>query len=72
VEHNAKQYKTCLKCKSSFEFEPEDTFWDEHGTGYSTKLVKCTECGCINVVEYIEDYGMNVNQDSRFYKYSKR
>ena len=72
MEHNAKQYKTCSRCKSLFSFEPDEVFWDEHGTGYSTKLIRCKECNCINVIEHIEDYGMNTNLDLRFYEYSKK
>jgi len=71
VEENVKQYKTCSKCKSLISFKPEETFWDERGSGYSTKLVRCSECGCINVVKHVEDYGLDVNNDSRFYKYTK-
>lgn len=64
--------KTCAKCKETFSFEPEEVFWDERGMGYATKLVRCTECGCINVVKHVEDYGADVNSDLRFYKYSKK
>lgn len=59
---------TCKKCGSSFVFKPDECFWDENGCGYSTKLVHCVECGCVNVVEYIEDYGFSkTNTDRRLY-----
>lgn len=65
-------YCDCKKCKESFKFEPDECWWDEHGFGYSTKLVKCKHCGCINVIKHIEDYGFSVmNYDSRLYDYSK-
>jgi hypothetical protein len=64
--------KTCAKCKETFSFIPEDVFWDEHGSGYSTRLVRCSKCGCINVIGHVEDYGTDVNNDMRFYEYSKK
>ena len=58
----------CKKCNSSFLFKPDETWWDENGFSYSTKLVKCTECGCINVIKHIEDYGFSkMNTDVRLY-----
>ena len=68
IDFYKKNYCTCKKCKSSFKFKPDETFWDEHGTGYSVKLVKCPVCGCVNVVEHIEDYGFSKqNDDVRWY-----
>ena len=61
--------KKCKKCKSKFSYTPEDTYWDENGYGYSTKLVKCPDCGCINVIKYDEDSGLDLNSDLRFYEY---
>ena len=46
--------------------------WDESGYGYSTKLVKCPECGQINIIGYVEDDGFDVNYDLRFYEYRRR
>lgn len=66
-----KQYKECKKCKSIFSYMPEDTWWDEKGSGYSTKLVSCLHCGCINVIKHNEDYGTDVNRDLRFYEYKR-
>lgn len=63
---------TCKKCNSSFNYEPDDIFWDEKGYSYSTKLVHCSECGCVNVISYIEDYGFKrMNTDRRLYKMNK-
>lgn len=62
----------CAKCGSHFIFKPDEVYWDEHGYGYSTKLVNCKKCGCINVVEHIEDYGFsNMNLDQRLYNYTR-
>lgn len=59
---------TCKKCGSIFKFKPDEIFWDEKGYSYSTKLVRCSECGCINVVEHIEDYNFSkLNTDRRLY-----
>ena len=61
------EHKECKKCKTIFSYSPEDVWWDENGTGYSTKLTKCPECGCINIIQYNEDYGLDVNNDRRFF-----
>ena len=62
-----REHKECKKCKTLFSYSPEDVWWDDHGTGYSTKLVRCSECGCINVIQHNEDYGLDVNSDKRFF-----
>lgn len=51
IEEEAK----CYKCGRLFFYEDKDTFWDESGYGYSTKLVKCPYCGTYHVVKYVED-----------------
>lgn len=62
------EYKECKKCDVIFTYTSDEVWWDEKGYGYSTKLVKCPYCGCINVIQYNEDYGNDVNNDERFYK----
>jgi len=57
----------CLKCREKFEYSNEDTFWDEKGSGYSTKLVRCPFCGTIQVVKYVEDKSLDLNNDPRYY-----
>lgn len=67
-EDESKQNIQCKKCNSSFKYEPDDIFWDEKGYAYSTKLVRCSECGCVNVLGYVEDYGFSkLNTDRRLY-----
>lgn len=57
----------CKKCSTDFYFVPdEDTWWNEEGT-YSEKLVKCTNCDCINVVQYVDGYNQNPNLDERYF-----
>lgn len=51
IEEEAK----CYKCGRLFFYEDTDTFWDESGYGYSTKLVKCPYCGEYHVIKYEED-----------------
>ena len=63
---------TCCKCDGIIRITPEITMWDESGYGYSTKLVKCPECGQINIIGYVEDDGFDVNYDLRFYEYRRR
>lgn len=45
----------CNKCNRWFSYKDQDTFWDESGYGYSTKLVKCPYCGAYHVIKYVED-----------------
>lgn len=59
----------CKKCKTIFNFDLDDAYWDEKGYGYSTKLVRCKNCGCPNVIKHITDQNLDINNDPRFYKY---
>ena len=43
--------------------------WDEDGFGYSAKVWICEKCGWVARVEYIEDHGLDVNNDPRWYEY---
>ena len=57
----------CKKCHESFMFKPDDAHWIEQGM-YSEKVVKCPECGCINVVKYQDGFNQNPNFDRRYFK----
>lgn len=57
----------CRNCNQAIQYKNEDTFWDERGYGYSIKLVRCPKCGHISVIKYVEDTGLNVNFDDRYY-----
>jgi len=70
-ENSEQNYCVCKSCDSYFVFTPDKIKWDEQGYGYSTKLVICPECGCVNVIKYIEDNGLNVNFDDRYYDYNR-
>lgn len=61
-------YGHCKSCKSDFIFKPDEVWYDDKGLGYSTKLTKCPYCGKIVVLDYIEDCGLDVNKDKRFYQ----
>ena len=58
--------KRCSKCKEHFVYKPEETKWIEYGT-YSSKIVSCPFCGCINVIKNVESKGLYVNDDKRYY-----
>lgn len=62
--------KQCKKCKSKFDYTADETWWDYSGFT-NTKLVKCPDCGCIQAIKYEESFGLDVNNDLRFYEYSK-
>lgn len=68
----AKHNLTCTKCSEDFIYKPEEAFFDDHGFGYSTKLVKCPYCGQINIIKYYEDRSMKLNRDSRYYNYERK
>ena len=56
--------KKCIKCGGKFNYEQEETFWDEKGSE-SVKLVRCKECGCIQPIKY--EKMNNPNTDIRYY-----
>ena len=63
-----KQKIQCIQCGSVDEYPDENFWWDDHGYGYSTKLVRCKHCNKINIVRYQEDFGLDVNNDMRWYE----
>ena len=58
---------TCKKCKQSFRFKPDETYWIEQGM-YSEKVIKCSNCGCINVLKYVDGFNQNPKLDNRYYE----
>lgn len=67
-----KQYiEICPTCDDYFYYTDEDVWFDEHSCGYSVKLVKCPRCGVIKRIKYYEDKNLDVNNDERFYNYSR-
>ena len=58
MEESSKNNKTCSRCGVNFIFRPEETWFDDKGYGYSTKLVRCPHCGQINIIKHIEDRAM--------------
>lgn len=63
--------KLCRKCEQIFHYQTTDCFWDDQGYGYSTKLVRCPECGQIQILEHVEDISLDINNDERFYTYGR-
>jgi ribosomal protein S27AE len=67
IDEFNKNWATCSKC-GDFTFLPDEVFFDDHGTGYSTKLTHCPNCGKIVVVKHLEDYGFSkLNTDRRYF-----
>lgn len=56
----------CNHCKRLI-LKPDNVWFDEKGTGYSTLLGQCPHCKGIVVLKYIEDISLDVNNDKRFY-----
>lgn len=59
----------CEKCKENFKYENSNTYFNDGGYGYSTKLVNCPQCNTPYVIRYIEDETINLNEDERYYIY---
>lgn len=57
--------------KCQHDFNSKKYIWDEHGYGYSTRLVRCPQCGELVVAEVVEDYCIemlgDVGMDPRYY-----
>lgn len=60
----------CKKCNSIVRFKEEDTFWDESGYMYSTKLVKCPHCGNYLILGYESDCWLQTH--CNYYKYENK
>lgn len=61
----------CTKCDNISDYGPEDVHWDYSGYGYDTKYSICPNCGRINIIKYIIDENMDINNDLRYYTYTK-
>lgn len=66
-EKSLKKFSICKKCDKGFVYNEEDVIWDESGSGYSTKLIKCPHCGYYHVLGYIEDMALFTNVDKRYF-----
>lgn len=66
VPEDKKNNCTCKKCRTNFIFKPDECLWIEQGM-YSEKVTKCQECGCINVVKYVDGFNQNPNWDKRYF-----
>jgi len=42
----------CSRCDQVFRYQESDAWWDYKSGGFDAKLVKCKECGQINIVKY--------------------
>lgn len=64
----SKQYiEICPTCDDYFYYTDEDIKWVEYGT-YSSKIITCPFCGCINIIKYVDANGLYVNDDERYYE----
>ena len=59
--------KECSKCREHFVYNQQETKWVEYGT-YSSKIVICPFCGCVNVIKNTSACGLDINNDERYYK----
>lgn len=56
--------KKCIRCENKFQYNNEETFWNEEGSE-SVKLVNCKNCNCTQAVKYID--AKNPNNDEKYY-----
>ena len=71
MKNNTKALEhTCKKCGEVFTYLHNQTYFDDTGYGYSTRLIKCPHCNTPNVLKHYEDRAMKLNNDSRFYDYT--
>ena len=54
-ENSSSNVEYCTACKSPFVYQPEDTWFDEKCVDYSTKLVRCKNCGKPVVIKRIKN-----------------
>ena len=66
IPEDKKSNCLCKKCDTNFIFKADEAWWIEQGT-YSEKVTKCPECGCVNVIKYIDGFNQNPNWNSRYY-----
>ena len=59
-----KHEKKCLRCKTYFKFDENNSKWD-YGGYTITKLAQCPECGCWQAVKFEAEN--NLNFDKRYY-----
>lgn len=67
-------FAICKKCGALITYEEEETYWDESGYMYSTKLVNCNKCKTPNVLKYeedswVSDYGSKCRNYNYFRKH---
>ena len=56
------KFVVCKKCNQLMKYEETETWWDESGYCYSTKLVECKTCGTPIVLKYEEDSWIAENE----------
>lgn len=57
----------CKKCNDAISYNYKDVKWDESGSGYSAKFIVCPRCGHQNIIKYVEDRALYVNEDNRYF-----
>ena len=61
----------CTNCKEYYEWSITNTEWREYN-GYSVKVAICPLCGKYTTIKIVEDIGLDVNKDIRFYIYKQK
>ena len=72
LEERKSNILKCSGCHNTMEYSEDETWIDDKGSGYSTKLIRCGCCQKINLIKYFIDENMNLNNDKRFYDYRRK
>lgn len=60
----------CKKCGKILNPHNCNKEWDESGSYYSTKLLRCPDCNdIIAILEYNNEIELDINNDTRYYNY---
>ena len=68
IQEQSHNSKKCTKCKENFIYLPDEVQWREFGT-YSAKITTCPYCGSVQIIKYENAFGLDVNNDDKFYSY---
>lgn len=63
----------CKNCGKIINRHNLITSWDESASYYSIKLERCPDCKeIIAIVKYSNEINLDINNDKRYYSYSKK
>ena len=61
----------CTHCNQTYSLNKSKVWWNEDGV-WSQKLSECPHCNKVNTVKFELLFELDVNNDERYYNYSRR